>query len=446
MVHKYYVFLMTLLVVCTLVACNDSNKPENQSSEQKTNPIQQQSERSNENVEIVFFGLSNGEEEFNDRWGDSLRKQFPDYKITYIQNGEGQTLHDLITTGQPIDIIFASIGVTASSLIENGFEYDITDLARKHQVDLNRFEPTFLESIKQMGGLYGLPVNGGGLVLYYNKDIFDQFGVGYPSDGMTWDELLDLAKQVTREHEGKQYYGFATSVAHSMRMNPYSLDIVDKQTGKAAIDNDIWRKIMQVMIVEPVVMDEGYLKLFQSRNGGLWTNDFVREQNLAMFMMNFGLQFAVPEFENMNWDMVSIPVFEDNPGVGSQPYPNFFYITATSKHKDAAMEMLKYVTSDEHAMIESRKGNIPVLTNQEIKDMFGEDTIFKDKNMKNAVFYHDFAPPQTKTIYDDIVTRHLNTNMNKVIFGEIDLNTAFRNAIEAANQEIAEKMKAKEEQ
>jgi len=392
---------------------------------------------------VIYGGAGNTEEEFNSRWGDYIRKQFPNYTLKYIRNEKGKTLPELIAAGQPIDIIFDSIGGTPSNLIENGFQYDITDLAKKHGVDLNRFEPTFLDSIRQLGGLYGLPVNGGGLVVYYNKDIFDKFGVPYPKDGMSWDELLELSKRVTRSEAGKQYAGFATSVVHPMRMNPLSLDVVDRKTLTAAVDNEKWKQMLQTVYIQPVVQDTAYRQLFTQRKGGLWTDDFVKEQTLAMFMMNFGLQFANKEFETMNWDMVAIPTFKDKPGVGTQPYPNFFYITASSKNKDAAMRVLKYATSDEHELIESKKGNIPVLKSEEIKKVFGQDTIFKGKNMKNAVYYNKFAPPHAKTIYDDKVSGPLEAQLKRVIYGEIDLNTAFRTAVEEANKAI-EEMKAKQ--
>ncbi|MEF3302884.1 ABC transporter substrate-binding protein [Paenibacillus sp. GYB003] len=396
----------------------------------------------NEPAELVFYGAAgNTEAEFNARWGDYIRKQFPNYTLKYIMNEKGKTLPELIAAGETIDIIFDSIGGTASNLIDNGFQYDITELAKKHSVDLNRFEPTFIDAIKQMGGLYGLPVNGGGLVIYYNKDIFDKFGAPYPKDGMSWEELLELSKKVTRMDGGKQYAGFATSVVHPMRMNPFSLDVVDRKTLTAAIGNEKWKTLLQTVMIQPIVQDDGYRQLFTQKKGGLWTDDFAKQQNLAMFMMNFGLQYAVKEFETLNWDMTAIPTFKDRPGVGTQPYPNYFYITSASKAKDAAMNVLKYVTSDEHETIESKKGNIPVLKNEEIKKVFGQETIYKGKNMKNAVYYNKFAEPHAKTVYDDKVAGPLDANIKKVIYGEIDLNTAFRNAEQEANKAI-EEMKA----
>ncbi|WP_028552910.1 ABC transporter substrate-binding protein [Paenibacillus sp. UNC451MF] len=429
------------LAIAVLTACTSQPKDDN-TAPQPNNPTPSKepiADKSSEKADLVVYGgAGNTEEEFNNRWGNALKAKFPNYNLKYIMNQKGSTLPELITAGQPIDIIFDSIGGAAGNLIQNEFQFDITDLVKKHNVDLSRFEPTFLEATKQLGGLYGLPVNGGGLVLYYNKDIFDKFGVAYPVDGMTWDDLLALSKKVTKNEGGKQYAGFATSVTHPMRMNPMSMDIVDKTTLKAAVENDKWKQFIQNVIVDPIVQDAGYKTFIQEKKGMLFTNDFAKEQNLAMFAMNFGLQYAVKEFETLNWDMVSLPTFKDKPGIGSQPYPNFFFITASSKYKDAAMEVLKYVTSDEHELIESKKGNIPVLKNEEIKKVFGQDTAFKNKNMKNAVFHNPFAAPHARTIYDDKVIGAIDANIKKVIYGEADLNTAFRVAQEEANKAIDE--------
>ncbi|WP_282935947.1 extracellular solute-binding protein [Paenibacillus sp. RC67] len=429
------------LAIAVMTACTNQTKVDNTAPlPNNPSPTKEPTvDKSSEKADLVIYGAAgNTEDEFNNRWGNALKVKFPNYTLKYIANQKGSTLPELITAGQPIDIIFDSIGGAAGNLIQNEFQYDISDLVKKHNVDLSRFEPSFLDATRQLGGLYGLPVNGGGLVLYYNKDIFDKFGVAYPADGMTWEDLLALSKKVTKNEGGKQYAGFATSVTHPMRMNPMSMDIVDKATTRAAIDNDKWKQFIQNVIVNPIVQDAEYKAFIQEKKGMLFTNDFAKEQNLAMFAMNFGLQYAVKEFETLNWDMVSLPTFKDAPGVGTQPYPNFFFITASSKYKDAAMEVLKYVTSDEHELIESKKGNIPVLKNEEIKKVFGQDTAFKNKNMKNAVFFNKFATPHARTIYDDKVIGAIDSNIKKVVYGEADLNTAFRLAQEEANKAIDE--------
>lgn len=69
------------------------------------------------------------------------------------------------------------------------------DLIKRHNIDLSRFEPSIISALEKMsgGGLYGLPLYNDRMALYYNKDIFDKFGVPYPKDGMTWDEVIELS-------------------------------------------------------------------------------------------------------------------------------------------------------------------------------------------------------------------------------------------------------------
>lgn len=49
-----------------------------------------------------------------------------------------------------------------------------------------------------MGNCMRQPVVNNTMSLYYNKDLFDKFGVSYPKDGMTWDEVLELNRQLDK--------------------------------------------------------------------------------------------------------------------------------------------------------------------------------------------------------------------------------------------------------
>ncbi len=54
------------------------------------------------------------------------------------------------------------------------------------------------------GGTWGLPWIAQPLVLFYNKDIFDEMGVEYPNPDWTWDDFRAAAIAVTNE----DHYGF----------------------------------------------------------------------------------------------------------------------------------------------------------------------------------------------------------------------------------------------
>ena len=55
--------------------------------------------------------------------------------------------------------------------------------------DTEDFWPGLLDFAMYDGTIYGFPRDIGLEVLYYNKDIFDEVGVEYPTEDWTWDDL-----------------------------------------------------------------------------------------------------------------------------------------------------------------------------------------------------------------------------------------------------------------
>ncbi|MEF3305737.1 ABC transporter substrate-binding protein [Paenibacillus sp. GYB003] len=388
-----------------------------------------------EPVELVFYAINGDpEDSFNYRFGDAIRKKFPDYKISYIFSQKGTTLPEMITSGTRFDITYHSIGFYENFLIPNGLQYDMTDLIKKHNVDLNRFETTSIEAIKQLGGgkIYSLPVYGNNLVLYYNKSIFDKFGVPYPKDGMTWKQTTDLAKNLTRQDGGVQYMGFGMNPTLLTRMNPLSIPNADPATNTPTINkNDLWKRFYQTFFVDPQ-LTPGALKTIPDNS------PFVKEKNVAMMAyLSSLITIWTDQLKEVDWDIVSLPSFEDNPGVGSQINSINFGITSIAKNKEAAMEVLAYMTSDEFQTGLSKKGIMPVLKNEAVRSVLGQESVFKDKNFK-AVFQNKPAPIPPKTLYDaDLVTIYAKYG-TQIWQGATDINTAARQAEEEAKKKIEE--------
>ena len=63
------------------------------------------------------------------------------------------------------------------------------------------------EGIRIDDKLYGLPFRNDYYLLYYNKTLFDQAGVEYPKNDMTWDEYRELAKKMTSGEGNDKIYG-----------------------------------------------------------------------------------------------------------------------------------------------------------------------------------------------------------------------------------------------
>jgi multiple sugar transport system substrate-binding protein len=64
--------------------------------------------------------------------------------------------------------------------------------------------PGIWQTVALNDGVYGLPWIAQPVVLYYNKAIFDEMGVDYPTADWTWDQFRETAIQLTTE----DHYGF----------------------------------------------------------------------------------------------------------------------------------------------------------------------------------------------------------------------------------------------
>src|SRR5690606_18356610 len=109
-----------------------------------------------------------------------------------------------------------------------GLQMDIEPLIKEYNIDLNRFSPEFLEMNRKLddGKIIGLPLQDSATQIYYNRAIFDKFGLDYPPhDRWTWDEMYDLANRVTRMDGDKHYYGVRIHATY-FRRNQFAMEYV----------------------------------------------------------------------------------------------------------------------------------------------------------------------------------------------------------------------------
>jgi multiple sugar transport system substrate-binding protein len=397
---------------------------------------------SKEPVELVIQDQGGASEEvFNQSYGSFIKKKFPNYAIKYIQATKGTTLQDLIVAGQHVDIIIAGINGMPDPLFGLDMKFDMTELAKKHGVDLTKFDSTLIDGIKTMGegNLYFLPVTNLVQVMFYNKGIFDKFGVPYPKDGMTWDEAGELNRKMTRSEGGVSYMGYSASPAHILNMSQYSMPLYDPKTKKPMLADERWGKAIETYFLNNATA--GYKDWATTKKKLPYYTEMTATQELAMMVFNSQFPFDGPQHvKDVNWDLVSLPVLKDKPKLGSQANPKTFAITKTAKNKDAAMEVIKYMTSAEMQMDFSERGYMTVLNDDGIKKAIGSESQHKGKNW-SAVYYNNFAPMAYKSIYDTKILSFLTPNVLKVVTGETDLNSAIRSAQEQAEKYLESEMK-----
>jgi multiple sugar transport system substrate-binding protein len=376
---------------------------------------------------------------------EPLKKKYPYITLERIQNGPDSNIQTLITSGDIPDIILAGYqGV--GDLKPLNILQDMNDYVKKYNFDVNRYDPQPIDTIKRFsdkGELYGLPYAFNFAVNYYNKDIFDKFGVPYPKDGMTWDETIELSRQLTREDGGTHYHGLVPGVNPERINAAVGYTYVDPKTFKATLNNDNWKKILNVFNTVyhiPGYSDgnPGNTAFSQAKKA------FLNDQTLAMFTewsdVLTDITAMQDKGQSFNWDMVTFPNFKERLGYSRHSGAHMMFLTNASKHKEDAFLVISYMGSDEVQNIVNRMGRLPALKKtDEMKKSFGADNkALAGKNV-NAVFGTKLSDLPATTDYDKLVWSVINNPslMQDVVEKGLDINTVLRDAEEKANALIA---------
>ncbi|MDF2658215.1 MAG: extracellular solute-binding protein family 1 [Paenibacillus sp.] len=390
-------------------------------------------------VDLVFYYTSTAdwnEESFMRTFGEPIKQKFPHITPKFLQNGKGTSLPELVAAGQQIDVVFVSTGLM-SRMQEVELQYDITPLLKKSQFDESAIEPQTLAAGRLIakGGLYGLPVYTVPATMYYNKDIFDKFGVSYPKDGLTWDDAYQLAAKISRKDGGIKYWGMRASFGHLAHLNQWSMPMVDPATNRSDFGSDKWKSFMDTIQrfykFADAPNDKNDITLPKQREA------FFKTQNVGMWLALTNLHTSPELGSQFNWDIATFPSFSETGNVGPQPYPTYFNITSTSKHKEDALDAIVYLTSKEYQLQKSKEGQLlTVLKDQEVRESLGQEgSLYKGKNVK-ALLPQKYATPANITKYDSSVRNELEKALFSIILGEKDINTALRHAQDESNKII----------
>ncbi|TMV47738.1 extracellular solute-binding protein [Paenibacillus mesophilus] len=359
----------------------------------------------------------------------AVKKKYPHITLQPVVRGAGKLPQELVSAGSFPDLIYQSTPWYAE-LLDLNLLHDLNELVKKNKLDLAKLDPLALDAIKMWGAkgeLYALPFYRNFGVLYYNKDLFDKFGVSYPKDGMTWEEAAELARKVTRTDGGTEYRGLDASGTYE-GVSQMSANFVN-EAGKANLQ------------AESFVAALNNLKTIYGIPGnkrGKNMQDFYKGTVAMSAFWN-----VLGNFEDMykkgtpmNWDMVAMPTYKQAPGRSYQVDSHNLSISTLSKHKEAAFQVIAYLTSKEVQAEIVKDGYVSALTDPELEKTFGSNMqSLKGKNIQ-AIFKLKSAPLYKVTKYDPTAQEFLEKALNEVLTDGKDVNTALREANEKANQKI----------
>ncbi|MDF2725750.1 MAG: extracellular solute-binding protein family 1 [Paenibacillus sp.] len=421
--------LLIAALTLTTAACgtgntgakDDGKLPASKSAEQKP-------------VELTWYHVpADGPvgDAFQQQYGQLIAKKYPNFSFKVLVNKEENTLANVVVSKTNLDVMLASFA-SLPAVKDNGLLGDLSDLVKKHNFDLNRIETASLDMMRSLdtGKLVALPLYELRFVLYYNKDLFDKFGVPYPKNGLTWEEMIDVSKRMTRSEGGVTYRGYVGPPSNFINANQYGYDFIGAKTNRAVINSDNWKKIAEKFI--PIYTAPGYNAVKEAYGYDL----FLKEKSAAMTSA-YNSYAATVNANVPNWDAASFPEMGDLKGVASQPYPVVLTVPTTSQHRDEAFQAIAQLLTDEVQQERASKlAFLAPLKNPDVKSAFARDVAdWKGKNISAVT-----AQKGPKTIaynqYNTSAAAAIGNAMMAVIDGSKDINTALREEEEKLNKQI----------
>ena len=152
-----------------------------------------------------------GKEILEKRLSDMAAK-YPNIKVEVVDFPyDVNTFLPKAAAGQ-LPTLYNTYFTEANKIISQGFSMDITDLMKDWGYD-TKVNPAYLEMISRDGHIYGLPVSGYAMGMWYSNELSKQAGLvdadGYPTLPKNTDELAQMAVKI-KEATGSKTYFFPT--------------------------------------------------------------------------------------------------------------------------------------------------------------------------------------------------------------------------------------------
>ena len=161
-------------------------------------------------VTLTFWhGYSDAEEDSLNALLDEWNGANPDIQVEplFVNNDKAlQKLTVALQGGEPPDITY-QYGSSLPQLAAAPGLVDLTEWVQEPDVNWEDFIPGARSAATFDGKVLGLPALIDDLAIVYNKTLFDEAGLEYPTDQWTWDDLRAAAMALT--DQGDKRFGFA---------------------------------------------------------------------------------------------------------------------------------------------------------------------------------------------------------------------------------------------
>ena len=281
----------------------------------------------------------------------------------------------------------------------------------------------------------GLMVKG----IYVRKDWCEEAGITLdPTKAWTYDDYFDLVEKLT--DSSKNRYGASYRGARGaldplwVYMQGYTNGATFDQDGKILMDSDEclnafvkWTDIYKNGYAPSDSINWGFTEMVDNFTGGL-TGTLINDSEVAATLIS--------KMDDSEWTVMPMPTSEkDGKIYNTINAPYSYSMSANSKNKGAAWELMQYLTSAENqADYCETTGEIPIKKDASNLDYYSEDGYY-------GVFIQEMndptlAVPATYGAFDytDLHQNLFHVEIQSYLLGDEDAATALKNICDALQE------------
>lgn len=274
-----------------------------------------------------------------------------------------EKLSVLASGGDMPDIFFTWGGESLNRFARSGKALDLTPYIDGDEEWRSGFQPSFLNSATFDGKVYAAPYRSSVLYMLYNKQIFADNNIEIPT---TWDEFLAVCQNLKENGVTPLAFGNSQNWYTSWWVGQLNANLVDPETLKKDYLAETG-EFTDPRYVEAVQLfldlnDKGYLgENVNSKDYYQVREEFCAGKHAMILDATSQFSFYSDAMGLDGYGYFKIPVVTDadgDPGTvtgGSELYA----VSANSKHPDEAVEFVKFMTSREQAIKQTKETTLP---------------------------------------------------------------------------------------
>lgn len=324
-----------------------------------------------------------------------------------------------------------------------GLLADLKPFIDADKLDLSAYFEAAIKGTQRAGKQLGFPIGMGAAPVFYNKTHIKEAGAESPTNpDWTWDDLVDLAKKLTRKVGNQQRYGFHVSrwfdflIAPRVWQNGGEVFNADETKclldQKPAIDAVQWR--FDLRNKHRVAPDAAEMKSIQE----LGAFYFAFMANMAS--MGTEGMYCPAGFNTtagLDWDMQVFPIPRGGRRVSSTGL-DAIAACARSKSPAEAWALVKFMTGKDGQLLRAVNGHWCPVVKSVANDTKAQAGLGLNKNFQAVFRELDYARPTVSIMPRYLeVKKYLNPALDLVLAGEKTAAEALTEAVKQINDMLS---------